>query len=688
MEIYFNSNYTFGLLLFCLVLAAIFSIVLYRKMQNDSVLSSVQTFVLGILRFLSVFFIAALLLQLAIQRTKNSKLKPELIIGVDNSESLKKFQSEISDVVSTLKNALENFEPEILLFDSQARQSDRLTFEGKRSNYNALFDAVNQHYLPGNIGAVLLLGDGLFNAGADPVFVSGSLGYPVFTVGIGDTTVYADAAIRNVTVNKTVYLENNFSVETDLGFLKAAGQLVNLTIHEGEHLIFSKALNIRSDDFFLTEKLSIKPPREGIVKYLIRIDEIDGEQNLANNVHEFSVNVVSEKQKMLVLARGPHPDIGAITAALKTQNNYETEVLTSLNEDIDFAQYGLVIVHQFPDENGQSVTILEKLQQSRRPFLYVLGRKTSLPRFNNLQTGIQIQTTNSFEYAKARTNEPFSLFRLDQNELAGLQNLPPLLVPFGDVSSELVPDIFAFQTIQTIKTERPLVAFIKSEGHKRGFVLGEGLWRWRIHNYLQEGSHRLFDEFIRKSVNYLILKQNEDNFNIFFQAGYAEDLPVTMQAELFNDSFEPDNSPDVQIEIESENGQKYQAIFDRINKAYQLNMGQLPAGKYNFTARTQLGEKEYSETGSFSVNKIQVELVKTESDFQVLKQIADKTGGSFFKPDEIETLIRQLKENPELQSKPVEIQVYKELLSARWLFFLVLFLLALEWFLRKFWGIY
>jgi hypothetical protein len=689
LEIYFNSQYTFGLIVFCFLVAGIFSFILYRKAKKDAILSSGQILFLGFLRFLSVFLITALLLQLAIQRIKHSKQKPDLIIGVDNSESLKKFQPEVLALVEQLKNGLKNHEPEILLFDTQTQQSEDLTFNGKRSNYSGFFDGLSQNYLPGNIGAVLLLGDGLFNAGADPVFASGSLSYPIYTVGIGDTTVHTDAAIRNVAVNKTAYLENNFPVEIDLSFIKAAGKLVNLTVsQDNDQVVFSKAITVRSDDYFVTESLSLKPPKEGILKYIVSIDEVGGEQNLANNIHEFSINVISEKQKILIIAHGAHPDLAAIVAALKDQHNYETEILTSFKEGIDFMDYGLVIVHQLPDENQQYLPLLEKLKQSRRPYLFVLGSKTSVARFNNLQTGMQIQSNNILEHAKARINEQFSLFRLEQNEMQALQNLPPLLVPFGDIVTDGMSDIFAFQTIQSVNMERPLIAFGKVEGQKRGFILGEGIWRWRIHTYLKERSHRLFDEFIRKSVNYLILKQNEDNFNVFFQTGYAEDAPVMMQAELFNDSFEPDNSPDVQIDIENGSGQKYHAIFDKVNNGYQLDMGQLPVGEYSFTASTQLGETEYSETGNFSINKIQIEMVKTEADFQVLNQIANKTGGKFFLAKDVEKLIERLKQEAKLLPKQLELQVYKELLSMKWLFFLVLFLLALEWFLRKFWGIY
>ena len=688
MEIYFNSEYTFGLSLFCVITAGIFSFILYRKSKKDSPLSSVQINVLSLLRFFSVFLIMSLFLQLAIQRVKHSKQKPELILGIDNSQSLNKFQDEVLFLVDKLKKEFKEYEPEILLFDSQTQKNENITFDGKRSNYSEFLNEINQNYLPANIGAVLLLGDGIFNAGTDPVYASNSVTYPIYTVGIGDTTRHTDAAVRKVAVNQTAYLENSFPVEIDLGFVKTAGQIVNLTIQQNNQLVYSKAIRVQSDDYFFTENLSLKPEKEGILNYVVRLEEVNGEQNLANNIHEFSINVISEKQKILILAHGSHPDIAAITAALKDKNNYDFELLTSYKKDINFADYDLVIIHQLPDANQQYMALLEKLQQSRRPFLYILGDKTSVPRFNNLQTGIQIQTNNSFENVKASINNQFSLFRFDHSKMQGLEKLPPLLTPFGDVTTNPMLEIFAFQKIQSIDTDRPLMAFGKIDGQKRGFILGEGLWRWRIHSFLQDRSYQLFDDFVQKTINYLILKTNEDNFNIFYQTEYAEDASVIMQAELFNQSYELDNSPDVGMVILDENGQKYNAIFDKTNEKYQLDIGQLPAGKYSFKAQTKLGETEYTESGSFSVNKIQIELIETEANFQVLSQMANKTGGDFSLSKNIDELIIQLKESSNLQTKQIEQQIYREFLSMKWFFFLILFLLALEWFLRKFWGIY
>ena len=627
-------------------------------------------------------------MQLAIQHVKHGEHRPALIIGIDNSESLNEFQEEVLTAVKQLKESMSDLEPEILLFDSETRKSGQADFKGKRSDYSNLLAEVNQNYISSNIGALILLGDGIFNAGTDPAFVAESVTYPIFSVGIGDTTIYMDAAIRNVSTNLTAYLEQNFPVELDMSFTKAAGKIVNLTILESDKVRYSKAIRIPSDHYFFSENLSLKPSNEGIANYTVRLEPISGEQNLANNSFDFSVNVVSDKQQILFLAHGPHPDLSAIGQALEGKSRYETELITSFGDNLDFSKYDLVITHQLPDGNPQATGLMEKLLESRRPVLFIVGKETDLSRFNSLKAGAQFQPAKGFEQVTARVREQFSLFRFDAAQMKNFQNISPLLAPFCDIDLNPELELFASQVIQTVETDRPLIALGRIDGQKRGFIAGEGLWRWRIQNYLNDRSHAGFDELVQKLINYLILRPNEDNFNLFWKTNYAEDEPILIQAELFNESFELDNSPDIDIEFVQDNGQTYQAAFDRTNDKYQLNMGRFSPGNYEFTAHSLLGETTYTESGSFTVSKIQIEGIETAANFQILSQMSSKTGGEFFLSGELDKLIDQLTQHNNLQSQQTEQQVYQEVLSLKWIFFILLFLLALEWFLRKFWGIY
>ncbi|WP_157624420.1 hypothetical protein, partial [Sunxiuqinia dokdonensis] len=216
MKLYLNTTYPLWLFLLCVIIAAVFSFVLYRKSKQDSPLTLMQIRVLSGLRFLSVFLLAALFMQLAVQHLKHKTRKPVLIVGIDNSESLHNFQDEIRNAVKQLTANLNEFEPEVLLFDSETRKSNQADFQGKRSDYSNLLASINQNYISSNVGALVLLGDGIFNAGTDPAFVAESVNYPIFSVGLGDTTVHTDAAIRNVATNQTAFLDQNFPVKYDV----------------------------------------------------------------------------------------------------------------------------------------------------------------------------------------------------------------------------------------------------------------------------------------------------------------------------------------------------------------------------------------------------------------------------------------------------------------------------------------
>lgn len=689
MEIFFNSSYPFLIFLASLAIAGILSYLLYWKFQQDSPLSITQVRLLAGLRFLSVFLIAVLLLKLAVQHIKHQTQQPELIIGVDNSASLADFDQEVNQTVASLQDELKSFTPKVLYFEEPSQNTDSISFNGKRSDYSGFIEKVTNKYGTADIGALVLLGDGIFNAGIDPVYASEKLNFPIYTIGLGDTLAHTDAAIQNVSVNSTAFLDTNFPVEIDLNFTQAAGEIVTLVIKDGNKTLYSRAIRILSENYFFTESVLLKPEDTGIAHYTIQIDEIGGEQNLANNNYEFSVNVISDKQKILLLAHGAHPDLGAISSALAPITKYETELITGYpTGGLDFSEYDLVIVHQLPDNDPRSINLLEQLTKSRRPSLFILGKNSVVSRFNNLQTGIEIRTNNSFEQTTPTINTQFSHFKLDFESLKALQGFPPLLSPFGNVQADSWVEPLANQTIQNVETSRPLIAFGKKEGRKLGFILGEGIWRWRIHSYLNDRSHHLFDDLIQKTVNYLILKLNEDNFNLYWEDEYLEDQPVTIQAELFNESFELVNESDVEIDLNDQNGKNYHAMFDKSGDKYLLNLGILPPGEYAFKAQTQLGTSEYTEEGHFVVSKIQQELTNTQADFQVLNQIATKTGGSFILPNEVESLIEKLNATNQLSTRKLEQQVYQELLSMKWVFFIILLLLALEWFLRKYWGIY
>jgi hypothetical protein len=246
----------------------------------------------------------------------------------------------------------------------------------------------------------------------------------------------------------------------------------------------------------------------------------------------------------------------------------------------------------------------------------------------------------------------------------------------------------AFQNIRNINTNKTLLAFGTDKGRKIGFVVGEGLWKWRLYNYQTAGNHDAFNELTHKMVQYLALKENEDNFNIYHPALFQETDAIEFTAELYNDSYELVNSPEVNMRIVNDSMQELTYQFDRVDDFYRLNAGNLKPGDYTFQAETDLGNQHFTEKGSFSIVKNELEIQNTQADFGLLYRLAEQSGGKFFTIEEYGTLLDTIMANKQITVQQHEQTLQTEWINLKSLFFLLILLFAIEWFFRKYWGIY
>lgn len=583
---------------------------------------------------------------------------------------------------------LKNVQVDSWSFGENAEKNSNLTFGEVRSDYGELFREIGQNYLPGSVSALVVAGDGIFNSGTDPAFLAGSLSYPVYTVGIGDSTRQVDAAILYVTHNSKAFLDNLFPVEIDLSFAKLNGNSCKITIWTDNQPVFENTISVSGDRFFHQESLHLKADKIGVVNYRVEIDRFEAEKNTANNSYEFSVQVQEDKQKILLLANGPSPDIAAIKRALEPHKNYECTIVYGNSEQVSISDFDLIIAYEIPGENSANGPLQKVFENPRIPVLWVAGLQLSIPIFNQEQDAIQFEKQSGFEFSAIQPNADFSLFTLNENWSDELATWPALQVPFADVSLSGNWETLLYQKIQGMPTNRPLIALGRKQGRKLGLIAGEGFWRWRLNNMVQDGNTQNFDNLILKLTNYLVLKPQEDNFNLEYQNQYFEDQEISMTAELFNESFELVNSADVLLKISSEDQTNYEFVFDKNDRYYSINIGQLPVGKYVLEANTQLGDQTYSEKGSFRVEKVQLEQNNTQANFNLLYQIAHRSSGEFQPAANFDKILDSLNERIKAQSLQTEQLVYKELIRLKWLAIVLILLVGLEWFLRKFWGSY
>jgi len=683
-------------ILLVVITGLLYAGILYFRNRSNKI-STFWTVVLFTLRFLSVFMLAALLLSPYFNTKEKFIEKPIVVMAYDNSQSVilghdsAFYQTTFPQQWQNLPEAMrENYRIDSYLFGSEVRKSDMPEHTDATSDYSELIAHIKNEYNGMNLGAIVLAGDGIFNKGAEPVFAASGLSVPFYTIALGDTMPRKDIKISDVRYNSLVYKDDVFPLEISISADKLKGKQAELTISAFEDVQQKKRISIKDNDYSATYSFKLLAKKTG--KHHIKIDILlnDEELNKQNNHESIFVDIFDNAQKILLLARNPHPDISAIKQSLASYQQYETEVayIDDLSA-LKIKDYDLVILHQLPSVFQRSDKLFNKLNNLEIPILFIIGKQSSLPAFNQQFKGMNILTSiGKYEEARPDLNPLFTPFLYDINFTTQLEKLPPLISPLGNYVVSQSANVFAYQRINSISTDFPLVVFYDEAGLKSGAIAGEGIWMWRIHNYMNEGNSEAFDSFINKTIQYLSVKKDKRFFRVNTKNEYTRSENVIMNAELYNASYEAVNDSEVSLRLTDEEGQQFNYLFSPEGRIYTLDLRQLNVGVYQYVAQTQLGNEKYESRGDFIVSGTSYESRRLQADHGLLHRMADIGGGKMLYPDQFSELPSLLAENDALKKRTYFEEKLSGLNTLPAVLILLLFLLSMEWFLRKYFGSY
>lgn len=646
-----------------------------------------------VLRTVAVTLIAFLLLNPLARSVSTYKEKPVAVLALDNSASM---QSTLQDSTVFMENweALkeklsDKYEVSAVGFADGLLDSDTLQMNRQVTNISKFLNDVNERYPGEQTAAVVVASDGIHNRGISPEYAAFNPNARLITVGVGSDQEKTDLIIQQIRNNEVVYAGNEFPVEVLVRAKEASGKQSEITIKRKGKTLVSEIINISNNNFSKTTDFYLTAKGEGLQEYVASLSPVDGEENTGNNSQSIFMEVVDEQSEILVLANAPHPDVFAMKAAIETKPRYA--VSTDLLKDFDgnLNDYDLVIFHQLPSENRQSGDLMAQAFEAELPLLFVLGGQTAMNFFSSLDAGVDVDGFNGqFNYALPALNEDFALFKISATTKNWLNECPPLTVPFGDYSLAMDMKTMLYQQLDNFTTSMPLVALSDNFSQKTGVISGTGLWKWRMRSYILNKDHRAFDEWFYSIARYLAISQDKDFFRIFAKNKYAGGTSITIRAELYNASYELDNSSEVRITLTNNRGEEFEYLFDRAGDKYELDLGNLSEGVYQYTATTELAGKEYEKSGAFVVSGQSLEMRSTVSNFDLLRKLSSKNNGFFTGQASVNAVADSLLADETAKPVLYSETSYSSLLDKYWLLAAILLLLSVEWFLRKFNGGY
>jgi hypothetical protein len=698
-----NLSFNYIYLILGIIFLAGYAYYVYRFTLPP--VSTFKRYLLLTIRSFALILLLFIFFEPVIALTKKVILTPENLFYFDDSRSMRiedksERLSTIRELIKKVRSASLNGNTEYYSLGSNVKKLNpdslnELKFSQASTDFSTIFKDLSQNNK--NIASISIISDGVITQGTTPVYSAEKLGIPVFTIGIGDSTVKNDIEIKNILHNDYIYsetpttilatiLNKGFSDKSTVASLLDGNQLI-----EQKKLILNKS-GVNSVSFEFT------PKQSGEKKLSVKINPLEGESSSLNNQKVFYINVLSNKINVLLISGKPSSDLTFIKNVLSNDKNLKVNTLVQIspgnfleqnaNSKLDSAD--VIYLIGYPTQSVSEVfykRLVDKLENKNTPLFFILTSEVSISNLyrlkdilpfsiqrienNYLQVQPDIQTTE--------VDNPI----VQSNTITDWKNLPPVSQPIALVTINPESNIIAKVYVGNSPRNNPLIV-TKSFGAKRSIgVLAEDIWRWKLQTANKNLS--LFDNFIVNSTRWLNAPEDKKRVKIITSKKlYSSGELIEFSAQVYNEAFDPVNEAEVKINITNSDS-KSELILNSVGSGlYEGTFSSNKNGDYSFLGTASYdGKLLGSDGGSFNVGDVDIEFLDTRMNYQFLNLLSTQTKGKYFAPNKINDLLTELNNINLNASKEKFITLEIRLWSNEWLLFLVILLFGTEWFFRK-----
>lgn len=681
------------LLLFFFILTATLVAFFYIKRQR--IKTNWVQYLLGGLRFLSVFSLLLLLLSPILKCNKTKSVRPKLILLVDNSRSIKfsikeNFKSEVEQLVKKLTDL--NLEIDVKAFDDEVKPIDSLNQNGKRTDIISTLTNVMSSYADENVQRIVLVTDGNYNQGNNPIFFDNKALTPLNVILIGDTARINDFRLENLEGN-SIMLQDDINVLNAIisGSSAEAGSLIILLEElttSGSRVIQEKNIQSSKGDFSESVQFKLSGLSKGKHHLRATVKTKIKELNLRNNAKEIFVDVVDGNKQIEILASFPHPDITALKFWLSANKSFKVKVNIA-ESNLSFSENAdLVILYQIPNQFNNARDILMKAKASGKSILFILGTQTDYNAFNQSQKSYRIQVKGNFiqDYT-AKQNSSFSKFYLRDVSNSVFQNYPPLSNYLMTIEPLKEANHLLLARIGRTDSEQPLISFSNDDNMQIGILAGENIWKWKVNNYQARKNFEETQDLWEKTINFLAVKKDKKQLVTNMSNYYiAEGETFIISANTYNEIYQPAKANSINCKIMGGGSEWKQYEMLPIENSYSLSPKDLKAGNYHYKIEANIAGKIHTDEGKFSIYNNDIEDIYSPSNYEDMNTLALKSGGNLiFWKDRKVFDIKAIKEN---QKEKLISETYR--LKANdilWVLLFILVALGAEWIVRKYFAL-
>lgn len=605
------------------------------------------------------------------------------------------------------------------------------------------------------VSGIIVLSDGGQNAGATPdaaVELATEAKIPIFTVGLGSDRQPTNVAICDFAVPARAYPGDRYSVT---GYVQAqgmAGKVITVQLlarsaengNSGAHQgtgdpVETRQVTLGGDGEVLPVKFELTPNTPGRRTLCFRVQSPPGDRNLADNMREADIEIVSRKNHVLLLAGGPTREYQFLRSQLYRDQATTVDVLLQSAKP-GISQEAKKILDEFPvtreemydydcvvafDPNWQALNatqlgLLEKWVGEQGGGLIVVAGSAYAGR------GIGGWTDDA-AMAPIRNLYPVEfpnrLAALENNTYAGKDPWPLDFTREGAEADFLCPcdtaaagrqawagfpGVYGFCPVRGAKpgatvyarfsdprtaqgSQQPVYFAGQFYGSGSVFYMGSGEM-WRLRSIDESYFEQFYTKLIRHVSQGRLLRGSSRGVLLVGQDRYILGNTVEVRAQLTNARLDPLDLPSVNLQVIQPDGGAATVALRADKSRVGSYTGQFPAlqeGTYRL-------ELPVPESGNERLSRrIQVKVPDLERENPrrndaLLSSIAKNTGGKYYVGIQKaimstgpNSLTQQLKDRTATTILTAAPNPQWEETWLRWMMIALCGLLCLEWLIRR-----
>ena len=675
----------------------------YRRVVPQ--VSGAKRTILLSLRAIGIFLIGLLLLEPLLSHFSERTIGDRLGVAVDLSSSMRltdKGTARYDKADSLIEADIpDNFRIDYYGFaDTISRirsVPDSADFSGQATN---IANAVTVPLLQDgeDLGALLIVTDGANNVGLDPLEAAATINIPVYSLVVGGGIGAKDVFISKIDNPAIGYTNTEFAVDVEYGNYGYRGQSANVELRDGQRVLASRRVVLPADGALAQMEFKLAIAEEGAKTLSADITRLDGETYAANNARSFTIKLLKDKIKILMLASSLNWEFSYLKQALAEDSHFDVQTAiagrqggfrqTDMPPNLEaWGKIDLIVALDAGSRNvGSQLSNIEAAVGAGTGFLYIAGARSRIARFGDWDKLLPVKSNSRTgvvdgEFFPTPSAQPIAraIVEIDGLDWAKQPPLKSALAGFDIDAGAVV----LLQFFDERGNQVPALVAGKSGRIKSAAITGFPWWPRYFRSATANPERKLIEKFWANLVRWLVTREDMEQFNFASDKPiYKLGEPVSFSATLFDANYNLLDGAGVDISINDSTGaeREFQLTGIRDGK-YAGVFGSPSAGKYEYRAIADYqGDTIGTASGSFVVEPFSLEMENPSANHALMEQIASLTGGKSYTSADFANFAGDLK----LKTKSSEVFSEFRLTGNTLVLIIMMLAFGLEWAIRKF----